>query len=259
MFVSYDLRETKRFPACRGADHIRLSDQLHAALDPGQGLISARRGRAVDLRFSDVSPEAQWLELALKLRAPGHRGMGHRGMGPETRSGKGPGRRPDRGALWHRCSRFFCRLKLALQPAPAPAAEGALSEGPPPEKFLPERDPPERDPPEGELIETRARVLSPFEGQPDTRPDTRPEIQPEIQSEILPKARLALRLHHRDGFEDVFVAAPLLLQPQLSWQAVEITPPLHLVLQAEAVDLHLFLPPADGALQLSDFAVTGVL
>lgn len=186
MFVSYDLRAGGGFSACRGAEHIRLGSGLHAAVEPGQGLVSARRGRGLDLRFSRVTAQAAWMELGLKL------------------GGAGQGR-SDRA--WRDSSQFYCRLRLALQ------ADSQVGVGADPQRVS-----------QGEA----------------------------------PPARLALRLHLREGFEDIFAPDPLPLSREFNWVRAEIHPPVWLLSQAQAVDLHLFLPPRDGALQVSDLAVTAV-
>ena len=186
MFVSYDLRAGGGFSACRGAEHIRLGSGLHAAVEPGQGLVSARRGRGLDLRFSRVTAQAAWMELGLKL------------------GGAGQGR-SDRA--WRDSSQFYCRLRLALQ------ADSQVGVGADPQRVS--------------------------------------------QGEV-PPARLALRLHLREGFEDIFAPDPLPLSREFNWVRAEIHPPVWLLSQVQAVDLHLFLPPRDGALQVSDLAVTAV-
>lgn len=190
MFVSYDLRAGGGFSACRGAEHIRLGSGLHAAVEPGQGLVSARRGRGLDLRFSRVTAQAAWMELGLKL------------------GGAGQGR-SDRA--WRDSSQFYCRLRLALQADP----------------------------------------------QVDSQVGVGADPQRVSQGEA-PPARLALRLHLREGFEDIFAPDPLPLSCEFNWVRAEIHPPVWLLSQAHAVDLHLFLPPRDGALQVSDLAVTAV-
>ena len=190
MFVSYDLRVGGGFSACRGAEHIRLGAGLHAAVEPGQGLVSARRGRGLDLRFSKVTAQAAWMELGLKL------------------GGAGQGR-SDRA--WRDSSQFYCRLRLALQADP----------------------------------------------QVDSQVGVGADPQRVSQGEV-PPARLALRLHLREGFEDIFAPDPLPLSREFNWVRAEIHPPVWLLSQAQAVDLHLFLPPRDGALQVSDLAVTAV-
>jgi hypothetical protein len=190
MFVSYDLRAGGGFSACRGAEHIRLGSGLHAAVEPGQGLVSARRGRGLDLRFSRVTAQAAWMELGLKL------------------GGAGQGR-SDRA--WRDSSQFYCRLRLALQADP----------------------------------------------QVDSQVGVGADPQRVSQGEA-PPARLALRLHLREGFEDIFAPDPLPLSREFNWVRAEIHPPVWLLSQAQAVDLHLFLPPRDGALQVSDLAVTAV-
>ncbi|MEP4037170.1 hypothetical protein [Pseudophaeobacter sp.] len=197
MFVSYDLRDSRGFPACRGADHIRLGSGFHAAVDPGQGLISARRSGGLDLQFRSVTEQAAWLELGLTL------------------GGAGQGRR-DRA--WRGSSRFYCRLRLALQLS-VPVAGAAADQS-------------------GDQSGT------------DQPPDQLPEPTPEV--------RLALRLHLPEGFEDIFAPDPLPVQQDFTCIRAEIAPPICILSQARAVDLHLFLPPRDGALQVSDFAVTAV-
>ncbi len=205
MLVNFDLRETECFPACRAADHIRLSRRIHAAVEPDQGQISARRSAGLDLQIRAVTAVAQWLEVGIKLGARTGRRLG-RG------SGQGSGQGSDRGVGdWLDCSRFYCRLQLALQPI-SPAKTAA--------------------PPEAEAAD--------FSEAPPL------------------EARLALRLHQEGGFTDIFAATALALQPGLSWVSAEIAPPVAMLEQAHALDLHLFLPPGSGDLQISDFAVTGV-
>ncbi|MFC4217499.1 hypothetical protein ACFP4H_06390 [Pseudophaeobacter arcticus] len=208
MFVSYDLRAGRGFAACRGAQYIRLGAGLHAAVDPGQGLVSARRGRGLDLRFSKVSDQAAWLELGLKLGAPGQG-------------------RSDRA--WRDSSRFYCRLRLALQLEPQVPAQTDAQE----------------------VLQASTQVSSQASSLADILAHA-PEQEPP------PQARLALRLHLRDGFEDIFAPDPLPLSPDFTWVRAEIAPPVWALSQAQAVDLHLFLPPRNGALQVSDLAVTAV-
>lgn len=212
MFVSYDLRAGRGFAACRGAQYIRLGAGLHAAVDPGQGLVSARRGRGLDLRFSKVSDQAAWLELGLKLGAPGQG-------------------RSDRA--WRDSSRFYCRLRLALQLEPQVPAQTDAQE------VL------------QEVLQASTQVSSQASSLADILAHA-PEQEPP------PQARLALRLHLRDGFEDIFAPDPLPLSPEFTWVRAEIAPPVWALSQARAVDLHLFLPPRNGALQVSDLAVTAV-
>lgn len=209
MFVSYDLRDCRSFPSCRQADYIRLGVGLHAAVEPGQGLISARRGRALDLQFHGLSAQASWLELGLQLAGAG---------------------RSARDRAWRRSSRFYCRLRLALQPA--------------------------------------AQSVDPQRGaQTDPEPEDRaapPEEQKAVEqggadSQAALQARLALRLHHPEGFEDIFAPDPLLLSPEYTWIRAEISPPVQVLATLRGVDLHLFLPPRDGALQVSDLGVTAVI
>lgn len=197
MFVSYDLRDSGGFPACRGADYIRLGAGLHAAVDPGQGLISACRGRGLDLRFYGLSAAASWLELGLQL------------------GGEGQGRVDQ---AWRDSRSFQCRLRLALQPSPDAVTDAEIG------------------------AETDAGAAPQADtGQADTG-----------------RAQLALRLHHEQGFEDIFAPAPLPMTPEFTLVRAEINPPTWALSQARAVDLHLFLPPRNGALQISDFAVTGL-
>lgn len=198
MFVSYDLRAGGGFSACRGAEHIRLGAGLHAAVEPGQGLVSARRGRGLDLRFSRVTAQAAWMELGLKL------------------GGAGQGR-SDRA--WRDSSQFYCRLRLALQ---ADSQAGSQAD-------------PQADPQVGVGADPQR-----------------------VSQGEAPPAKLALRLHLREGFEDIFAPDPLPLSREFNWVRAEIHPPVWLLSQAQAVDLHLFLPPRDGALQVSDLAVTAV-
>ena len=212
MFVSYDLRAGRGFAACRGAQYIRLGAGLHAAVDPGQGLVSACRGRGLDLRFSKVSDQAAWLELGLKLGAPGQG-------------------RSDRA--WRDSSRFYCRLRLALQLEPQVPAQTDAQE------VL------------QEVLQASTQVSSQASSLADILAHA-PEQEPP------PQARLALRLHLRDGFEDIFAPDPLPLSPEFTWVRAEIAPPVWALSQAQAVDLHLFLPPRNGALQVSDLAVTAV-
>ncbi|WP_417714537.1 hypothetical protein [Pseudophaeobacter arcticus] len=212
MFVSYDLRAGRGFAACRGAQYIRLGAGLHAAVDPGQGLVSARRGRGLDLRFSKVSDQAAWLELGLKLGAPG--------QGRSARA-------------WRDSSRFYCRLRLALQLEPQVPAQTDAQEV--------------------------SQEVSQASSQANSQASSLADILAHApEQELPPQARLALRLHLRDGFEDIFAPDPLPLSPEFTWVRAEIAPPVWALSQAQAVDLHLFLPPRNGALQVSDLAVTAV-
>jgi hypothetical protein len=224
MFVSYDLRAGRGFAACRGAQYIRLGAGLHAAVDPGQGLVSARRGRGLDLRFSKVSDQAAWLELGLKLGAPGQG-------------------RSDRA--WRDSSRFYCRLRLALQLEPQVPAQTDAQEV------------------SQEVLQASTQVSAQASSQVSSQASSQANSLADIlahapEKEPPPQARLALRLHLRDGFEDIFAPDPLPLSPEFTWVRADIAPPVWALSQAQAVDLHLFLPPRNGALQVSDLAVTAV-
>lgn len=209
MFVSYDLRDCRGFPACRGADYIRLGAGLHAAVEPGQGLISSRRGQGLDLQFYDITDQAAWLELGLRLAGPG---------------------RDRRARAWRGSRRFYCRLRLAYQTAPQPAglATGALADA---------------------LADPQAAAPA----APETRGEGPPPAEPPVQ------ARLALRLHQPEGFDDIFAPDPLPLCPKFSWIRAEIDLPPRAQAALQGVDLHLFLPPRDGGLQVSDLGVTAAI
>lgn len=219
--VNFDLGAEGRFPTCRAADHIRLSRRIHAAVEPGQGRISARRGSALDLQIREVSAGAQWLEVAVQL-----------GRGSQAQA-------------WLDCSRFFCRVQLALQPfstaAPAPEA-------------MPEPIP-------APIPGTGTEGVAAVETAPEQEGDGGAAGEQEAgrQAEAgRAEACLALRLHQAQGFEDIFAPRPLALPPELGWDQLEIAPPLAAQERAHGLDLHLFLPPGSGDLQIRDLAVTAV-
>lgn len=85
MLVSYELPRAGAFAAAKAAERIGLGLGIHAAADPGKGLIRARKAAHIDLEFLEFSQQADWLELAFRL------GGGH----------------------WCGCSRFFLRARAA--------------------------------------------------------------------------------------------------------------------------------------------------
>lgn len=222
MLVNFDLQENGPFPACRAADRIRLSRRVHAAVEPGQGQISSRRSRGLDLEIRRVSAAAQWLEVGVRLerwsrwlpdfdRVPG--------VAAGVASGVAAGVTGSREG-WLSCRRFICRLCLALQPEEQPKDVVVAADGT-------------------------------GDGTGDGDPAD-PGSAPPLQ------ARLALRLQHRGGFEDVFAAKGVPLRPEADWSCVEIAPPICALDQAQGLDLHLFLPPGSGDLQIRALAVTGL-
>ena len=85
MLVSYELSQAGGFSAAKAAERIGLGRGIHAAADPGKGLIRARKAAHIDLEFLEFSQQAEWLELAFRLG----------------------------GGSWCGCSRFFLRARAA--------------------------------------------------------------------------------------------------------------------------------------------------
>ncbi|NVK13350.1 MAG: hypothetical protein HWE35_04150 [Rhodobacteraceae bacterium] len=68
MLISYELSKGGVVPPIsRSPDRVGLIQGVHAAVDPGRGRVTARKGGVIGLQFSGISAEAEWMEIGIQL------------------------------------------------------------------------------------------------------------------------------------------------------------------------------------------------
>lgn len=69
---------------------------------------------------------------------------------------------------------------------------------------------------------------------------------------------LAIRVHLDGGFRDFIAPDKLRLGPMADWAAADMSPQIWTLQDRTGVDLHLFLPPRDGSIEIHDFDITAI-